>query len=420
MPDKFVFDPDLIMVNGPVNAVRLEGEIHGISKVIYMFMDEHVGVKSQTECQNVFAENINTFLAKNFHALNSKSERIIDFFLEIYPTEIGDYNDPDNLSDLHTDKVDRYIDEVAKFFVKIFKFNPKTNRVMTNPVFKNVRLHYLDIRDYYKSVVNDNVLQMEQLAFAMNKAFRFSEEKMEKIIKLLDKTIAHIDLTIDVLSEKTTRKPKTSKIIRESVPTVERQALKYIAHKIRHVYKYSDIQQKMQKLVENSVKNFMKTRENCIKMRKDFVEYMTTFDMARDNLVADDAASHKYTVGLSEERVRKIVADIFNRIEFMVNEQFIEYFARLTDIYFLRRFLDKDYITNAVTYTGTFHSIEYIERLCQMFDFRVTHASYSRIKNMTSLTNYVKRHDSGEIFATFASDSHIQCSDLTDFPENFE
>ena len=38
-------------------------------------------------------------------------------------------------------------------------------------------------------------------------------------------------------------------------------------------------------------------------------------------------------------------------------------FTNITDLFFLRRFLDKDYITKAITYTGAVHSINYINFL---------------------------------------------------------
>ena len=62
------------------------------------------------------------------------------------------------------------------------------------------------------------------------------------------------------------------------------------------------------------------------------------------------------------------------------------------DVYFLRRFLDKKYITNTVTYTGINHSINYIYALVKYFDFKITHASYMKY-DIKEATKKIKNSD---------------------------
>lgn len=38
-------------INGPINVVRMEGEINNIHKVIYLFMDDHLDINKQTSCR---------------------------------------------------------------------------------------------------------------------------------------------------------------------------------------------------------------------------------------------------------------------------------------------------------------------------------------------------------------------------------
>ena len=42
-----------ININGPVNVVRLEGNINDISKVIYFMFDFHNNVNNQTKCNDI-------------------------------------------------------------------------------------------------------------------------------------------------------------------------------------------------------------------------------------------------------------------------------------------------------------------------------------------------------------------------------
>ncbi len=86
----------------------------------------------------------------------------------------------------------------------------------------------------------------------------------------------------------------------------------------------------------------------------------------------------------------------------------------------MRRFLDKDYITNAITYTGSAHSCTYIEILTQEFDFVITHTSYSTISDLSELNRVVKTKKSTELDEIFYPPILNQCSELSNFPKNFE
>ena len=139
-------DKNTKQINGPVNVVRLEGRINGINKVIYLFMDYHIPVSVQTACENLFAKDISLYLAENFNKLN-KSNKMYDFFFEINPTDLQNiqkgypYATDANYKEI-------YILEIRKFFRRVFKYKPNENVVSVSDYFKNIRLHYIDIRDY--------------------------------------------------------------------------------------------------------------------------------------------------------------------------------------------------------------------------------------------------------------------------------
>lgn len=90
-----------------------------------------------------------------------------------------------------------------------------------------------------------------------------------------------------------------------------------------------------------------------------------------------------------------------------------KFYAYLTDVFMLRRFLDKDYITNAIVYSGAFHSENYIDILVNRFGFTITHVA-NKDESVDEIEKAVKEGKAFEIFKTME-----QCSDLTSFPTHF-
>jgi hypothetical protein len=93
----------------------------------------------------------------------------------------------------------------------------------------------------------------------------------------------------------------------------------------------------------------------------------------------------------------------------------------IMDLFLLRRFLDKEYITNTITYTGAGHSVNLIRLLVKYFDFNITNCSYIKnddIPTTLNIINESKRKE--ELYDLFLSPVLLQCSDLGNFPELFE
>uniref|UniRef100_A0A6G6ACE2 Uncharacterized protein n=1 Tax=Borely moumouvirus TaxID=2712067 RepID=A0A6G6ACE2_9VIRU len=110
---------------------------------------------------------------------------------------------------------------------------------------------------------------------------------------------------------------------------------------------------------------------------------------------------------------------IKNELDYLDHELF-SFDAKIVDLYFLRRFLDKDYITNAVVYTGAYHSMVYIYML-RTIGFKITHCAKTNIYNINELNDIVLENklDFGKFLDTFTLDNTLQCSDLEEFPNNF-
>jgi len=410
-----ITDPDTRDISGPVNIIRLEGNIHGINKIIYLFMDYHMPVTSQTQCANVFSPDVQKYFAKNFYKLTEGSQTY-DFFLEIYPSELADtrYRKGTVLKDYK----EKYIEEVVNFFRKIFKYDSKKNKVSVNKLFKNVRLHYLDVRDYYKHNLFNKISEMSDIAHNFMRNDDINVNDLDHIIQLMYVMGDHIQLIIDILSEPINKVPKT-KIIQTAQDNLDMQALEYLTNKIKNIYNHNDVKKVMNMLIKNSIKNFQLTIRELNDAIKEFTGYADTIQRSYNKLVRDENTSYLYTYGISSSTIRQMITNITNKVESLIDERFVEFFARFTDIYFLRRFLDKDYITNAIVYSGALHSNTYIHILVNYFDFKITNASYSSIKDMDKLTNAIKNKSVMEIQPLILPERLVQCSNMDDFPQEF-
>jgi len=68
-------------------------------------------------------------------------------------------------------------------------------------------------------------------------------------------------------------------------------------------------------------------------------------------------------------------------------------YALITDVYFLRRFLDKDYIQNVITYCGRNHALNYIYFLVKHCDFTIIKIYNSNGLSLDNFINKIKKTD---------------------------
>ena len=86
-----------------------------------------------------------------------------------------------------------------------------------------------------------------------------------------------------------------------------------------------------------------------------------------------------------------------------------------TDIYFLRRFLDKNNIQNAITYCGRQHALNYIYFLVKYFDFTIIKLYNSNGLTIDDIMDKIKKIDDlREVYNLFIlkGETPIQCTRL--------
>ena len=138
-------DINNIFVNGPINAMRLEGSINDVKKSLYLFCDYHKKVEYQTQCPSFLSEDFIRYFVKSM----KKTDKNINYDLFF---EVGPSFHQGTISNFRG----KYIDEMYKFFkssINISKTNDKIEN-LGSKTDSNLRLHYIDIRDYLKSFIN--------------------------------------------------------------------------------------------------------------------------------------------------------------------------------------------------------------------------------------------------------------------------
>lgn len=410
-----IFDRNLIQVNGPINVVRMEGEINGVQKVIYIFMDQHAGVTEQTKCDNVFAKNIDTYFAESFYDLNN-SEIMYDFFLEIMPNTLQNvsyglpFQSDENYRDI-------YIREIWRLFRKIFNYDPKKNQVSVSKYFKNVRLHYIDIREYIGQNFMGQIFHFYEEASQMLSQNQINVEELDDGIQLLQSFRTHCLNLINVLNNLKTFKPTKKRVINPH----ETDTTKHIHYLIRKSfvnYNNPNIQKKIGKqqfILKKYLHDLVKDCDQLIVTLNDTIDYYLK-NHNKLNFYEDYVVKHNY--GIPTITLDNIMIEIKHKIE-LLYDKFIFFFTRFMDVYFLRRFLDKEYITHAITYTGSYHSTVYIELLSKEFGFKITHFYYASEPKISKLNQLIQNTTAEEMGALFYPTFQSQCSDLTHFPEKF-
>ena len=73
-----------VYLNGPINYMKLYNKEE--NKYLYVFMDWHANIEYQQKCDSLHSIDIDKYI---FHILE-EAKINIDFFLEVYPTDIND------------------------------------------------------------------------------------------------------------------------------------------------------------------------------------------------------------------------------------------------------------------------------------------------------------------------------------------
>jgi hypothetical protein len=382
-------------INGPLNVVRLEGEINNIKKVLYIFMDMHIPVANQTKCEDFLSEDVTRYVKKEMLKIKDKH---IDFFME-------HRMEPENESLSKYNKYkDRYIEEMQKFFWENFRKN--------NKELNNVRFHYADIRSSdmifgYKNINN---------IISNYSCDTYRKDDVSRMLKIYGENIQYLKLVNNILSgidiKSNDEKKERVKNNDDSINKIKDIYIKY---------KNKDIKQKLKILIDS----FLESSNKLIKLITENYDLLIKHEKTCGSYFDENGFRKKtkdIITGYSEyfyedDEIIDLIRKNQNKI-YILN---IETHAILMDVYFLRRFCDKDYITHGIFYGGSAHCFIYINFLIKFFDFKITHVAYSSEK-IDKLNKILKEkmYSVKESREFFDPPLLIQCSDISEFPDNFD
>jgi len=408
---------DRTFINGPVNVARMEGKIDGIKKVIYLFMDVHQAPGNETECDDILSRDIKDYLIEQFQKVNDN--KMIDFFLESMPSNI-----PIRKLDEYKGN---YINNTIRMFAKAFKKSAK-GEVIVNKMFPTIRFHHMDPRDYFewttfssfKNII-DSVDGIWRSLYLMPTDLDFISERMTMINEWMDIVYTYffkdnIEKAKDIIAKKKPIVPATPEESHAmTFEDLTAQTLSLIK-KIKTRYTHKSVMKGVNEILNTYVK---KSYDNYIRLDK---ERLKLFDDIRRRLVngrvlnTDEADP---TWGTPFKITVKSLAELEIHMDAM-NREYMDFFVGIMDVYFLRRLLDKDYITNVVAYTGIMHSMNYVYYLSKYFGFKITHIDYVDPKVKDYNREVEKSKGPKDLANIFYPQILKQCSDLSNFPKNFD
>jgi hypothetical protein len=356
----------------PVNYIQLSGNISNIQKNITIVLDKHFDLDNQTRCDSFDSIDISQYLYK----LIKNAIEPLDFFLEIRDNQ---------LIEPIRDKRDIYIKDVMEMFKTEFLLNgDKVKYSKSNP---NVRLHYLDIRDhlgifYLTRLIHYDILPIIE-SLKNNTSNDNDKLKQTKILtEYIEKIQKHIKKLI-----------KNKQFIQKSESQqFDEKSQEYYLNKIIHKYNQQTLKNNLNIFLNMNISTYKNQINNIL---ANIVDNIFSYDM--------DLKNNFYL----DEMIKS-----FNELNIVI----LKLYTLFTDIYFLRRILDKDYIQNVITYCGNHHGLDYMFFLVKYCDFKIikiynsNNMSIDTIINKFEDINYVQ-----EVYIMFSLEKE-KIKQCVDFP----
>ena len=399
------------LINGPINVVRLEGHVNNIKKIIYLFLDYHQNIHYQTKCPSFTSLDLYQYLAINL----KNSSFPIDFMFEITQQ---------NLSGLSYEYKDIYIREVVDFFrTEFYNDKSKNNNL--------IRYHFIDVRDYIFDTIfyYDHVLSdIFHYSNTNNNIHSHDVNNIKHYINLILHELDYWELLLfgdfkdinKLTKQNLERLSKDKQYDTKQVTENIKQVPNFI-YKIRERYNNKQVRDNLQNIFDYIYDQFTQVIDLCTSIVNDL-------ESNKDNFTNDFTLT--YSKCLKIYVWKNLACDHIDLIKTIIKKYLIlshtilSLFSNIMDIYFLRRFLDKDYIQHAVVYTGAAHSVNYAQHLITKYNFKITHVSYSLEKDLTKLNEKLKKFDDTTDRREYEKNLYpvklLQCSDLSHFPKNFE
>lgn len=399
-----------LLINGPIICFRLEGMINNIQKVIYLFGDYNVILSGETSCPQYKSEDFVKYFVETMKKTDKNKK--YDLFFEILSIS----------NESNYTKVEEYIFEFSKYFkstINVIKPNKlnKNNNDSKSKTSPNLKLHNINIKDIFTNkyiYVWINKLQILLSEISDNKNITLIQKIMyEKIVSNIKKNIVKTTQYLKknfYETDQINEDNKNDKIAMEKI--------KKYSHKILYEYKNKNVENiltsqvefltKISKYVDKILMLIDKLTEYIYELYKILVEES---DIMYENKYDAGYGQHDLLTGKIILKIEEIYTEIFNIYRAI--------FILITDLNSLRKFLDRDDITNCVCYMDIDNTFNYLFVLVKYFDFKITHATYTLI-NTSEIEKLIKKNEHDmKLVTEFFPQKIFQCINMIDFPKSF-
>jgi hypothetical protein len=388
-------------IDGPINVMRLEGTINNIKKVLYVFMDVHVDIDDQTKCDDENSTEIIKYFTEQFNNIGDKK---VDFFLEMFPIT--------------------YIKPLSKLKKKyIFELYELLKKSKSHNNFKNTRLHYVDIRYYIGYDIHKHFCHLVSYIKKLYSAFNIDKNNLLTIYDTLNIITSDAKNLYDIIQDSNLFVKYYVPTVPDSIDTLQKltkddmnEKMKDLLIKIKNRYANNKIKKFIGSIFDNNLQNFF----NLFFKKAQYINKKILDHIKKINMNPNNKYNKKNGMyGLNYMDKINIISQILSDVENLASI-YQKLFCIFMDVYFLRRFLDKDYVTNAILYAGVYHIQFIVKELLQKFDFKITHVSDKKI-SVDELNKKIKNEkDINKLSTYFFPEYFIQCSNLIHFPKNFD
>ncbi|AYV81136.1 MAG: hypothetical protein Harvfovirus18_4 [Harvfovirus sp.] len=371
-------------VIGITNAIRLESNMFSTKKILYIF--SYNKPPYENDCSDNSAVSIKNFIIRQLDKMN-RTATIYDMFIK-YP-----FYFPFDALELQSKKSDSSIGVKIRYHQLDFNEIPLWN------IFFN------DYNSTIQILLSQDVTNIDNIFQSRNKVKWFVND-----------ILIIMELFLDVPSKKPLEIPPYL--------TLEKTAsARELIDKLKNDYSNEKVKKIMAIIFNSYLKEglnsllsiFEKIGEALEKIYKHLSvgEFMINPDLDATQDILPDYAQYP-NHGPNYSVIRLENENILSQIK-SLNMISDTTYVLLEDIYFLRRFLDKSYITNASLFTPSFLPPFVVYILTKYFEFTVTQMTNSRY-DVDQLNKKISSTDLGkEFYHLFQPDMLMPCVDLSGF-----
>jgi hypothetical protein len=393
-------------INGPINIIRLTNG----KKVLYLMGDIHVPLERQTKSSDLSSLSIVQYLDQ-FIKQTQNSTITYDIMIEAsYGNNTSEqFNEKmENVKSKEMNTAKKYLLEMEQLMAQYFKIDPKGTsdskyKIIQSTQYK-VRFHNTNIRDTQTcNILFKTFPALENLNKKRN------HNSVTTMIEHLNTTMEHVQLNYDALY--LSKDAKTANTFTEQM-----------YDKLKTKYNHDDVKNTITTIINNDLKTSMLEYIQAVQefisfLEKDDEEYKIKY---WDGNRKKQNASFQH-IGYQIDPVALPNYVHIHKTIYKLRWQFSTIYCLITDIYTIRRIIDKPYVTNTIAYTGMLHTTQIMYLLIKHFGFEITHLSYSQhdIKTTNETIRQMKRFQELS-FAFMYPPYWKQYSSLEGFPEKFK